>query len=251
VKTLSMTFSVAFALASTAEMRAQGTFLNLDFEMAQISPRWDFTDAFPHWQGFAAGSAVSMVIYNGVLLDSPQIGIWDANADPNFGVTCPPLFGAYSAYLMADAGPWPSPDAELAQTGTVPADARSIAFATTSYSLLPNPDLRPEYWQLDLLFNGQRLPYVKVMSQLDFTIWGADVSAYAGQTVELRFLLHTAYPPNSPPPYDVGVAIGLDEILFSPVPIPEPGSVGLFVSGLALLGARLLRRGQRCARGAG
>jgi hypothetical protein len=229
--------AVTVCLGGATNLRAQGPFSNLDFEMADVSSppspfSAEFSKALPHWQGSAAGQTAAYVVYNALMLDSAQIGLWDTSVAAASGLP-QPLFGMFSAYLMADAGPWASSNAELAQTGLLPADALSLRFATTPGSLLPNPDLRPEYWQLRLFVDGQELPYVPLDSQANFVLWGADVSGFADQTVEIRFLLHTAYPPGSPPPYDVGVAIGLDNILFSPVAIPEPvGTALLLVGGL-------------------
>jgi hypothetical protein len=59
----------------------------------------------------------------------------------------------------------------------------------------------------------------------DFGVYGADVSSLAGLTGELRF---TGLAPR---PFGLNGAL-LDDINFSPIPVPEPGSLALLALGL-------------------
>jgi len=70
-------------------------------------------------------------------------------------------------------------------------------------------------------FNGLTLPRVPLGSTANYTVWGVDVSAYAGQTGELRF---------TAPWLSAGV---LDGIQFSLTAIPEPSVLAL--SGIFML----------------
>src|ERR1039457_2250719 len=65
---------------------------------------------------------------------------------------------------------------------------------------------------------GQSIPYFTLSTGPNYTLYGADVSAFSGQTVELRFSA-------------VGGVVGgnnwnLDNISFSNLPVPEPGVFG-------------------------
>jgi hypothetical protein len=79
-------------------------------------------------------------------------------------------------------------------------------------------------------FNGQNLSFQAIGAGANYTVYGADVSAYAGQTGELRF---TAPVQNT--------AL-LDNIQFSNLPVPEPGVFALSAFGALFLGWRTLGR---------
>jgi hypothetical protein len=72
-----------------------------------------------------------------------------------------------------------------------------------------------------------------------YTLYGADVTAFAGLTAELRF---TALPRPSPP---IISTLFVDSIVFSNQPIPEPSVFGLFAFGVLLLGWRLVRKSKQ------
>ncbi len=92
-----------------------------------------------------------------------------------------------------------------------------------------------EFWGdiggLQITFDNQPLSFVVIGSTANYTIYGADISAFADQTGQLLFTL---------PPY-VGNA-ELDNIQFSDQPIPEPSVVGLFALGGLLFGLRRKRK---------
>jgi hypothetical protein len=67
-----------------------------------------------------------------------------------------------------------------------------------------------------------------ISNAVNYTVWGADISSYAGQTGQLLFTTIA----------DIPFASGglLDNIQFSSIPIPEPGVVGLLgLGGLSFL----------------
>ena len=72
-----------------------------------------------------------------------------------------------------------------------------------------------------------------ISNTLNYTIYGADISAYAGQTGQLLF---TA-------PLQTGAL--LDNIQFSSVAIPEPSALTLFALGSLLLGWHRCRNSAR------
>ena len=212
---------IAFVVPATIVL-AQAPFQNLDFELAQVATqafpeRVPFSSALPYWQGVTAGLPATEASYNGLLLDFPQIGLYDQE---NLGPRSlwDPIFGNYSASLMADVGSWASDKAELFQTGLIPAEARSIRFATTAEPLTQAIGLKPEDWSLSLLVNGMAVSYFPLETHTNYVLWGANISPQSGTVAEIRFSLHTTQPPL--PAYDAGIALGLDGIEFSPLPVP-------------------------------
>ena len=96
------------------------------------------------------------------------------------------------------------------QTGLIPLSAESII-----------------YWggALQATFDNQPLTFNAIGSGSGYTIWQADISAYAGQTRQLEF---------TAPWQTQGL---LDNIQFSANPVPEPGGLALGVlGGLCLIG---------------
>jgi hypothetical protein len=123
-----------------------------------------------------------------------------------------PLRGNFSLLLQTSFDGQTIPS--IQQTGTVPGDANSLFFMSSSPFLtlavsFDRQQVRPS------LISGTGDPYY---------LWGADISAYAGQTGELRFS---------------GDGM-LDFITFSPQVIPEPGGLPLLIvaGGLAFLTRR-------------
>jgi hypothetical protein len=108
--------------------------------------------------------------------------------------------------------------AAIAQTGLVPSGSRSVAFLTGPAD------------RLQASFAGQLIPLVQIGAGANYIIVGGDVSQFAGQIGELRF---------TAPPSSGGL---LDDIQFSPLPIPEPSIVSLLAVGVSVLGWRALSK---------
>ena len=199
-------------LLGAAVALGQGTFQNLNFERATIilNPSNRFypyaayaTNAVPGWK-FFGGIGYPDILYNDVALGSPCISIHDAN--DQYGFT--PIQGQYSVYLQRFGG-----YVAIAQTGRLPSNAQSLTF--WSY-----------FTGFEVTFAGQVQPYISIGTGPNYTIYGGDISAFAGQTGELRFSGNGF----------------LDNIQFSTQPIPEPGVSNLSALGALLLGWRVLRR---------
>jgi hypothetical protein len=118
--------------------------------------------------------------------------------------------------------------ASVSQTGDVPAGTKSVRFIARNiaYSSMHVPPST-----LFLQMDGQSLPLVILSSTGtgDF-VFGADVSAWAGTTADLRFGV-AAYT------FPTDTLFGnFDSVSFSPIPIPEPANVLIILcSGLPLL----------------
>jgi hypothetical protein len=118
--------------------------------------------------------------------------------------------------------------ASIFQTGQVPLTSQSLIYSGGS--------------ALEVLFNGQMLAPVALSNVASHTVWGVNISAYAGQSGELRF---TA--PWLDTPSHAGVI--LDDIQFSPAPVPEPGVYALgALFGLCWFAIRRATGGRACSR---
>jgi hypothetical protein len=185
------------------------SFQNLDFEMAMITnlglpSSVPITNALPHWQGFSGSSILDEVYYWFAPLDLAVPGVTHDSA----------LFGDYCGVLAA-ASTF-SGSAELAQTGLVPAYARSIHFYTSRQPFLasPNSPLAPEDYDFAFKLNGQRVPVSPIAVDSTAVLWAGDVSQVAGTVAEIRWSL--LVPSRQYPLLPVGVSVSLDDISFSP-----------------------------------
>jgi hypothetical protein len=204
-------------LLATLNMQAlgQGTFQNLDFESATLVPipgdpygRVEFAPAFPGWTGYIGTNVQTVADYNSRSLSEPGIAIMDTDY-PSAGL----FQGKYYARLYLSY-PGPPISAALAQSGTVPPSAQSIRFYASSFDV---PFVS---------FAGQAIPVLALQSTSTYTVFGGDISAFAGQMGELKFQ----------------GSLTFDNIFFSNEPIPEPSAVGLFGLGALLLGCLFRRR---------
>jgi len=191
-----------------AHVAPAAPFVNLDFEQATIPPGTPPgavpADAgFPGWTPFVADVPTSFVSYNSTGIGLGEVVLYDQFLPTGIGVIQP----RFSACLITDAGlRVPS---SLSQVGEIPAEIQSIRF------------LADFFWPPALLnVNGIHLPLARMSNPANFEPieWGADVSMFAGQTVELVF---------SSGPLLTARVVTVDAIRFSEQPIPEPGHVGL------------------------
>lgn len=197
----------------------QGTFVNLNFESARVildpsSPYYpnaiNASNALPGWTVTGSFSAPD-VLYNDVSLGAAAVSLQGTN-----GVE-PALQGNYSVLLQGSTAGGPA-GVSIGQTGQVSLSTESLRFY--GYNVI----------NLQVTFDGQNLPYNAIGTGPNCTIYGADISAYAGQTGELLF----SALPN-------GAAL-LDNIQFSTSPVPEPTVGVLFLCGAGVFGANRWRR---------
>ncbi len=87
---------------------------------------------------------------------------------------------------------------------------------------------------MQVTFIGHLLTLFELGRGTDYQIVGADISGFAGQTGELKFLMPDLTPVGSSSSY-------LDNIQFSTQSIPEPGTLGLFAIGTLFLAYRSQR----------
>jgi len=220
----------ALALTGTPFCHAQG-FINLDFESATIVPipgdpfgSVQFGPAFPGWSAFYNASPLSSttpVLYNNLFLGTSTLALLDQSFSGS-------VISNFTAVLQGGTGA-SQPVVGLAQSGLVPADSRSLQFLGHTVRADNN---FPETFIVSM--NGQPLPFFTLQNLGNHRLYGADISAFAGQTAELRF---TQFSGGAL--YDT---LSLDNISFSTVAVPEPGTWTLLGLGGALCWCATRRR---------
>ena len=230
MKTAHISFSliVVVLLAIVRNLYGQG-FVDLNFEAATLVPVpgsggifVDFAQAFPGWSE-SPGTYTTYAQYDTAPIDSTAISIMDTNpyvyGTDLEGVV---IQGNYSALLAAGLGSNHAPtDATLSQTGMVPVGTESLQFKAN----VPFDGSGA----FTVTLGDQTLSLTVLGTGTNYTLYGANVSQWAGQTADLAFT-ELAENPHREDQYLV-----LDAIQFSPEPIPEPSVISLFsISGLYL-----------------
>ncbi len=205
--------AVVYAMViSTPWVNGQG-FINLGFESAKIIPvstngdgsvNVATTNALPGWTAWYITHQLTVIPYNAT----------GASLLPFVG-----LFGSDAAILSGNFDVYLKQGSSISQTGLIPTNAASLLF-----------DVRAPYsTPLAVSLGGQNLSYIAISNALNssgysYTIYGANISALAGQIATLTFLEDNDY------------AI-LDDIRFSdqPIPVPEPGGLGWLAFGSGVL----------------
>jgi hypothetical protein len=225
-----MTFGMI--LATVLGAQGQG-FINLDFETATIppsQPRSDYSDpsswvtasvALPGWSAFLGTNQLPTVLYNSVTIGSAAVSLMRVGDSLE-----PTLEGTFSAVLLGGItyvppGYFIQESASLSQTGLVPADAQSIRFK--SRLLFGNT--------IEVSLGGQSLPLVPLQVTAAYTLYGADVTTFAGQATELRF---TSVIRDGQFNHWM-----LDSVQFSPLSIPEPSGAAMLGLGAVALAWRI------------
>ncbi len=220
MKTTKLIALCSIALLCGVQAQAQGTFENLNFEQATITPTpvdeygsyANPAQAFPDW---TIGGAATVVLYNSETLGSPAVDLIGPDFPNALGLTA--LQGSYSV-LMQDFGLPPQyyPPPTLSQTGTLPTNAQSINFLASPI---------PGFGDAGIVeLNGVAIPLVPISGGR----LAGNISAWAGQTVQLTFTV----------PSTGENFFYFDDIEFSPTPVPEPRIVALTAIGGLFFGRR-------------
>jgi len=226
---------LAFTFAALSAS-AQGTFQNLNFESASLSPvpagqvggEVPLSSALPGWSASIGGVTVTQVFQNNLTLGQASIDI----LGPDWNTSNPGIIdGDYSVFLQSGASPQNGlpANASLWQNGTVPANAISLQFS--AWGDLPATAI------FSVSFAGNNLVPIAIGSGQSpsgqtYTLYGVNISSYARQTGQLEFTAD-ANPPN--PSW-----LLLDDISFSTQAVAEPSPFVL--SGIGGLLFALYRR---------
>jgi hypothetical protein len=227
------------ALLSLAESDFAQGFVNLDFENAHFtgdpsgnSPPYSVyaSNAIPSWTAYLGSVPQMDVLSNESTLGSAMVSIQGTNL-PDFetftGFVEPALQGRWSIFLQGFSGNTNAITggtpivASIGQTGQIPLTANSVLF--WGYFPFNNNTF-------SISFHGQDLTWLAVSNALNYTVYGADVSAFAGQTGQLLFSA------------SANTYAELDNISFSTLPIPEPSAFALAALGALFLGFSRRRR---------
>jgi hypothetical protein len=212
---------------SLESLHAQGAFQNLDFESATVPARIPgqpaafvpITEATPGWRSYNEEFELTSVLHDGFSTGGSFPSILDPAYNSSFVID-----GQYTIGLSASGSA--GGDLSIAQTGFIPANSRSILFKA---ALLSGSSF-------SVFLGGVPLTAFPLQTGPNYIRYGVDISAFAGQTEELRFTLAAAAPGH-------GLnAMLLDTIQFSPVSIPEPGSITILLAGITVFGLSRRRR---------
>ena len=198
--------------------RAQG-FVNLDFESANVkgyavgSSSVPTVAALPGWTASFSqpglGTAnTSQICYDTLSLGGAMIVINDATA----GGRMAPIQGNYSVLLVGGSYQTSS---SISQTGLIPNGTTTLL--VSSSGLLTG--------QFIVSVGGQSINMIPQQSFANYSIYGGDISIFAGQIAQLSF---TALPPANGF-YENNLV--LDNLQFSNLPVPEPESLAFLVVG--------------------
>jgi hypothetical protein len=216
-------------LIAASSALAQGTFRNLDFEeaIANISPDQpagfvSAADGLPGWNAYVSSTEdtnvfqqLSQIGFNNPALSSTWVSVQSDSA-----VNAPALDGSFSVLLQSGINATPTgfskSQSAISQTGIVPASAHSLIFRTTGPVLLSLAG-RPIY--LSAVPGSPGLV-------------GGNISAFEGQTVELRLAALSSGTAN---PFSALI----DDIQFSNMVIPEPSAIPLSVIAVLLVTLRV------------
>jgi len=226
-------WSRALIVAAVQALVVSGAeFRNLGFEEANTSglhtgDTVPLNQLLPGWTVRSGTNVETYGGFDGISLGWPAIvgdarlikagGATGINVDGNYALDFTPV-------LRGD-------EMSISQTGLVPLDAKTIRFMAASEPFF-GPQSQNFY---DVEVNGTRLDLLwratPGAGMLDWNVAG-DVSAYAGQEVDLVFRTRfQTIGPFSFPMEDYA----LDTIIFSPVPLPEPNIAQMGLLGISLL----------------
>jgi hypothetical protein len=203
---------VTFLVLGMAVAGFAQSFQNMGFEAATLVPLENSSmgevqavPAFPGWTAYRGASVAPFVLYDNMTLDGVNVSIVDTNKPYGLQILDRAFQGKFTALLQAGFGALGPPNrdsAAVAQTGLIPASAKTLLFDANVVSTRAD--------QFTVSLAGQNLPFFALASFTNYVLFGVDISGFAGQTQEIRF---TAYP-NPPPGYAMNM-VYLDDVRLS------------------------------------
>jgi hypothetical protein len=204
------TSSIIFGILVGVTLCARGQgFVNLNFEAASTKPSplgyplLEWSTAAPGWS-HSSGGDTSYIYYGGIHTGLSQ---WYFLADaPGTQLEGNYSLAFASGHLSSGINtPWVN--AYISQTGTVPLGTLSLRMLATG--------------PFAVFVGGVSVP----MYSLGGNSYGGDISAFTGSLYEVK-IMNTATTLHTP--------TVVDNVLFSPVAVPEPSSIALSLLGMVL-----------------
>ncbi len=202
-----MKITLVIILICADQLGLSQGFVNLNFEAANLSAYGagpavvPVTNAIPGWSAYVGNSPQTSILYNNVALGNTSIAIFSTNGFN--GV----IDGTYSINLF---GGLTDTSASISQTGVVPASAQTLLF-----------EAKPVIGTLLVSLGGQSLSFYTLSTGSGYSLYAADISAFANQTEDLTF--SALQGGNN--------YWTIDDIQFSSSPIPEPSTLSLIALG--------------------
>ena len=215
MKILRTTYLVVVSFVFLQNISGQG-FVNLNFEQAVIVtdpsvPYYPYgvyaSNALPGWTGIGFLSP-NYITYDDLSLGATSVTLCGTNSQ----YSPSSLDGRFSIDLYGGVE-GPAAGASISQTGLVPSNAASIRFI--AQGVIPASAGGP----LLLSLGGQNISYFAISTGPNYTVYGGDISAFAGQIAQLTF--NTPQGNNN--------YWELDDIQFSSSPVPEPSVWSLII----------------------
>jgi len=224
MKTTKLIAGFSVALLAVFSAQAQGSFQNLNFESADLTPvpagqgggLVPISEGLPGWTGYLGSDQVTQVLQNNLTLGNASIDILGPNW--SYGGI---IQGQYTVVLQPGADPFGSGQevsASISQTALVPANAKSLEFEAVISS------------SFSVSLGGQNLSLSAWGTGANYTLYGGIIPSLDAGQVETLTITALAGP-NS--------ADSFDAFVFSTTePTPEPSIVALTAIGGLLFGAR-------------
>ena len=225
MKTTKLICGFSILLLSALPTHAQ-SFQNLKFEQAnpfyignQDYPVVTISSAVPDWtvystvDSYGDYSQQTTCFYGTISLGGTGLTLIGP-ATPSNEATA--IDGHYSVFLQTYA---PNNWVSISQTGLIPSGTQSLIFEATG----------GEVPFLSVQIGTQTVPFSAIGSGANYTLFAANISAWAGDVEPLTF---TAYSSGYPDSWE------LDDISFSPTAVPEPRTLALSGLGAMIFGAR-------------
>jgi hypothetical protein len=208
MKMIKIMISQAASILIVLAGQAQGTFQNLDFEQANPIPIFGnyivtAASALPSWTVIIGGVGQTQVYYNSPSTGAPAVTLLGP-PPPTAGY--PVIDGNYSVLLQ---GSFPSSIPSISQTGLIPAGTQNLLFKADAGN-----------GSLGVSIGNENVPFSAIGTGANYTLYAANISAWAGQTEQLTFsALQDTFSINN---------WVIDDIAFSPnAVVPEPSTVAL------------------------
>jgi hypothetical protein len=184
VKTKKQITGFSVALLAVFSAHAQDTsFQNLNFEDANPvlvpgSPYYPYfatvASALPYWTVSYGSVQPTGIFYDDVSLGADAVSLIGADAPPQLDIS--PIDGNYSVLLQ---GIVPGTEVSISQTGLIPSGMQSLLFEAAFPLEMQGP--------MELLVGSQVVPFSAVGSGANYTLYGANISTWAGDPEELTF----------------------------------------------------------------